>query len=386
VKNRKAVISLDHAMRHNARFVDVRAAAVLLFVAVSPAASAQSTTDRRWEIDFTAGGALPHSSSSGTGALPPPGPVLPINLGTATRAVSSWVIGDGAVLLNQALSSFRVAQQIAPLDVAAQSLFAKRTAGAAIGFRVSRALNERFAAELSVDHLHTPLALTSANLAGVEATRASFVSAWNSLLALPLLASSRSATSTAAISDHQGGQVSVSGAMIVNLGKGPTRPYVTAGAGIVTRTGGLPSAELVGRYQFEITPPVLVPVSVPIVSRVFDQTDTTVVRASSSTAVVGIIGGGVKRFVTPRWGIRLDVREHIGRNRAATLVDATPRSAAPSAPGFGTLSIGTMPPLVFTSNGAGSNLSGAPISGFTTFSASGWGGQLDVTAGLIYRF
>jgi len=129
-----------------------------------------------------------------------------------------------------------------------------------------------------------------------------------------------------------------------------------------------------------------VPVSVPIVSRVFDQTDTTVVRASSPTAVVGIIGGGVKRFVTPRWGIRLDVREHIGRNRAATLVDATPRSAAPSAPGFGTLSIGTMPPLVFTSNGAGSNLSGAPISGFTTFSASGWGGQLDVTAGLIYRF
>ena len=98
-----------------------------------------------------------------------------------------------------------------------------------------------------------PLALTSANLAGVEATRASFVSAWNSLFALPLLASSRSATSTAAISDHQGGQLGVSGTMIVNLGKGPTRPYVTAGAGIVTHTGGLPSAELAGRYQFQIT-------------------------------------------------------------------------------------------------------------------------------------
>ena len=137
---------------------------------------------------------MPHSSSSGTGALPPPGPVLPINLvGATTRAVSSWVIGDGAALLNQALSSFRVTQQIAPLDAVAQSVFAKRTAGAAIGFRISRALNERFAAELSVDYLHTPLALTSANLAGVEATRASFVSAWNSLLALPLLASSRGA-------------------------------------------------------------------------------------------------------------------------------------------------------------------------------------------------
>ena len=204
------------------------------------------------------------------------------------------------------------------------------------------------------------------------------------MLALPLLASSRSAISTAAISDHQGGQVGVSGTMMVNLGKGPTRPYLTAGAGIMTHSGGLPSAEVVGRYQFEITPPA--PVPVLVVGRVFDQTDTTVVRASTSTAIVGIIGGGVKRFVTPRWGIRLDVREHIGRNRTATLVDATPRSAAPSAPGFGTLSIGTTPPLVFTSNGAGSNLSGAPISGFTTFSGSGWGGQLDVTAGLIYRF
>jgi hypothetical protein len=388
VKNPEAAISPDQAMRHNARLAVRAALALLLLVAVSSAASAQSSTgDRRWEIEFTAGGAMPYWSSSGTGALPPPGSALPINLGTATtRAVSSWVIGDGAVLLNQALSSFRVAQQITPLDAVAQSVFAKRTAGAAIGFRISRALNERFAAELSVDYLQTPLALTSASLAGVEATRASFVSAWNSLLALPLLVSSRSATSTAAISDHQGGQVGISGAMIVNLGKGPTRPYVTAGAGIVTHTGGLPSAELVGRYQFEITPPLLVPMPVPIVSRVFDQTDTTVVRASSSTAVVGIIGGGVKRFVTPRWGIRLDVREHIGRNRAATLVDATPRSAAPSAPGFGTLSIGTTPPLVFTSNGAGSNLSGAPISGFSTFSGSGWGGQLDVTAGLIYRF
>jgi len=50
------------------------------------------------------------------------------------------------------------------------------------------------------------------------------------------------------------------------------------------------------------------------------------------------------------------------------------------------LTIGTTPPLVFSVNGAGSNLSGAPISGFRTFSASGWSGQLSLTAGLIYRF
>jgi hypothetical protein len=61
VKNHEAAISPDQAMRHNAR-LDVRAAlALLLLVAVSSAASAQSSTgDRRWEIEFTAGGAMPH--------------------------------------------------------------------------------------------------------------------------------------------------------------------------------------------------------------------------------------------------------------------------------------------------------------------------------------
>ena len=44
-----------------------------------------------------------------------------------------------------------------PLDAVAQSVFGKRTPGAAIGFRISRALNERFAAELSVDYLRTSL-------------------------------------------------------------------------------------------------------------------------------------------------------------------------------------------------------------------------------------
>jgi hypothetical protein len=373
-----------NTMRHNPRFLDVQALlALVLLVTVTSAASAQSTSDRRWEVEIDVGGAIPHSSTGGTGTLPPPGPALPINLaGATTRAVSSWVIGDGAALLNQALSSFRITQQIASLDAVAQSVFANRQFGAAVGFRVSRALNNQFAAELSVDYRRTELALTSASLAGVEATCASFVSAWNSLLALPLLASSRSATSTATITDHQGGQLGIGGTMVVNFGKGPTRPYVTAGAGVVTHTGGLPSAELAGRYQFQITS--LAPV--PVAGLVFDQTDTTVVRVSGPTGAVGIIGGGFKRFVTPRWGIRADVREHIGRNRAETLVDATPRSAGTATPGFGMLSIGTTPPLVFSVNGAGSNLSGAPISGFRTFSASGWSGQLAVTAGLIYGF
>jgi DNA transformation protein len=364
-----------------------RGVLTLLLVACSSAAvRAQGPVNARaWEIEVYAGSTMPHSPSGGDAALPPAGAALPVNFaGAPTRAVSSWYIGDGAQLLNQALSSFRINQQLTPLDAIAQSAFARRVPGSTFGVRLSRSLNARFAAELNLDYTHSNVALTGASLAGVEATRSSFITAWNALLSRPLLSASRSVTSTATIRDHQGGQMGIAGAMSVNLLRGPTRPYVTAGAGIVAHTGGLPSAELVGRYQFTITP--LAPV--PIAGLVFDETDTIAVRSSIGTEVVGIVGGGIKQFVTPRWGVRIDVRERIGRRAAVTLLDATPRSGGTSGSAVGALSIGTTPPLVFGtgSTGTRSNLSGAPISGFRTFAGSGLTLQLNVTAGLIWRF
>jgi hypothetical protein len=297
--------------------------------------------------------------------------------------VSSWYLGDGAQLLNQALASFRINQQLTPLDAVAQSVFARRVSGSTFGVRLSRSLNARFAAELSLDYAHANLAVTGPSLAGVEATRSSFITAWNGLFSLPLLAANRNVTSTATIRDHQGGQMGVAGTMSVNLLRsGRTRPYVTAGAGVVRHTGGSPSAALVGRYQFGITPPV------PIAGNVFDESDTITLRSSSGTSAVAIIGGGVKQFVTPRWGLRIDVRECIGRNSAVTLLDATPRSGGTGGSGFGSLTFGTTPPLVFSTGTTSlrSNLSGAPISGFTTFAGSGLNLQLNVTAGLVWRF
>jgi DNA transformation protein len=365
-----------------------RAALTLLLIACSSAAMrAQGPdTDHPWEIEVYAGSTMPHSPSGGKGGLPPAGAALPVNFaGAPTRAVSSWYIGDGAQLLNQALSSFRINQQLTPLDAVAQSAFARREPGSTFGVRLSRSLNAHFSAELSLDYTHANLALTGASLAGLEASRESFISAWNALLNLPLLAASRSVTSTATTRDHQGGEMGVAGTMSVNLLRsGPTRPYVTAGAGIVAQTGGLPSAELAGKYQFTITP--LAPV--PVAGLVFEETDTIAVRSSIGTTVVGIVGGGIKQFVTPRWGVRIDVRERIGRSTAITLLDATPRSGGTGGSAVGALSIGTTPPLVFStsSTGARSNLSGAPISGFRTFAGSGITLQLNVTAGLIWRF
>ena len=40
--------------------------------------------------------------------------------------------------------------------------------------------------------------------------------------------------------------------------------------------------------------------------------------------VAGILGGGVKFNVSPRWGIRLDARVSLSKNTARTALDATP--------------------------------------------------------------
>src|SRR5580692_6056759 len=78
------------------------------------AAAGQSTVPaHKWEIELHGGGMLATAPGDGTGALPGPGPAITtpftIPAGVSTgRVVSSWYFGDGASLLNQAASSFRV--------------------------------------------------------------------------------------------------------------------------------------------------------------------------------------------------------------------------------------------------------------------------------------
>jgi DNA transformation protein len=72
-----------------------RAVLTLLLVAgASAAARAQGpVADRPWELEVYAGSTGPHSPSAGNGALPPPGPALPVSFGGAANgAVSSVVV------------------------------------------------------------------------------------------------------------------------------------------------------------------------------------------------------------------------------------------------------------------------------------------------------
>jgi hypothetical protein len=351
-------------------------------------AAGQSTVPTHmWEIELHGGRMLAAAPVDGTGALPGPGPTIttPFTIPgglSEGRIVSSWSFGDGASLLNQA-ASFRPDGHIMPLDPVVESPFVRRESGGDLGLRVGRALTGRLAAEFSFDYSLGTLVLTSASATGIEATRASFVAAWNALLTGPSRGT-QAVSSVTAISDHRGRQIITAGTVLINV-MPPARltPYLALGAGVISNRGTPPNAVLVGDYTFSLVQPpgIPAPVSLPR----FHETDTVTVRSSVDNAVTWIFGGGLKYALTERWGVRIDVRDHVNANTISTLVDATPVSAALLPRGIFTL--GTDPLLQFsTVPGVPSNLSGAPISGFKTFTGTGIEHQVDVTTGLFWRF
>src|SRR5262245_2083737 len=217
----------------------------------------------KWEIEVHGGGLLPTNPTSGTVSLPGPGQVFaiapgpPVNVvAPSSRRESSWYFGDGAVLFNQVAASLAergVAQfpgRIATLDpVLARSLGEWR-GGAIIGVRVSRTLTPRLTAELAIDYSQARLQVTQANKDAIEATRASFISAFNGLITFNALRALNSLTSTAAVEDS-GHQVLTSGTLVINLRTtGNIIPYATVGVGLISTTGATPTATLNGNYQF----------------------------------------------------------------------------------------------------------------------------------------
>src|SRR5262245_46222827 len=167
-------------------WISSRAGLCLMLIAMlGPASPARA---QKWELEFVGGGVFPSSGNGGITALPPANSTLsgaPPGL-PAARIVSSWYFGDGAAQLNQAIASrlvlFRGNPSIVALDAVLQSRFAKRESGPTIGFRVSRVLTPRFSAEFTLESVDAPLALDSTSIAGLEASRLSFINALYGLL------------------------------------------------------------------------------------------------------------------------------------------------------------------------------------------------------------
>jgi hypothetical protein len=344
---------------------------VLLVAATASPAAAQ---ERKWEIEVFGGAVVGTAGADGTRTLPPAG--LPIVTSTPifpSREVSSWVFGDGAVLLNDVTEQFGAAGRVTPLDPLLVATPAGR--GGVFGARLRRRVTDRFSAEFSFDVLSSSSAHPDGFAAGVEATRQSFTSAFTSLLATgPFTGVAIDATASTAEGSRR--DMTATGAVNIDLPRlWSLAPYATAGGGIAFGTGSMASAELTGQYRFAIA------AEAPI-----SETDTTSIRFERPAGFVVVLGGGVRQDLSEKWGLTIDARVHIGPDRTRVVVAAAPASVQGTP--AGSVESFTNPAIQFSNDpsiGRRSTLSGPALDGFEVFEG-GTRARTLITVALARRF
>jgi hypothetical protein len=347
----------------------------------------QGKTARTWEIEGHIGGSFPSNPTSGAARLPPvgasyqvPAPPLPPGFPGArewppSREVSSWYFGDGSVLFNDARPVLPPVP-ITPLDPVLTRAGAGRDGGLLLGFRVARALNDRLSAEFSFDASLARVRMRDDARAAIETTSTSFVQAFDSLSWIGFAGVDSNVT----IHREGGGQLNATGALTVNLLTGHRwTPYATIGGGVVSSVGDMPHATLVGKYQ-------VVDIFLESGTILVDDTDTVNVRYEMNPAPILLLGGGFKFDLSPRAGIRGDVRFGIASNRGRVVIDTEASHAGVSY--FSTVLVGRNSTAVFSSpgNARQPSLSGPALSGFETFTGTRYQVDTAITVGYFTRF
>lgn len=353
------------------RGVGLRLSALVACLLVPASIAAQ---DQRWEIESYGGMVAAQSASGGDLTLPAAGaPLVTSNPIFPTRETPSWFFGDGATLLNGVIAAFDRSVRIVPLDAAFGSLESSRVA--VFGVRVRRRLSARYALELSVDGQATSGIGADAVPAIVEASRASFTTAFNDLLATGPFTGA-SVVTNASTQKGSRRDIALTGALVRTFR--PSRAlalYVTAGGGVIAGSGSLPSASLDARYRFSVLG------ELPI-----DETDRVSFRYARRAALVGVLGGGLRRDLSTAWALRIDARVLVGPDTTRVFLDAQPSSVRGVPAGF--VESFTNPGVQFSndpSTGRRSSLGGAGLQGVEVFSG-GFQARTLVTMGFARRF
>lgn len=350
----------------------VAAAALLASAKPAFAQAAGPRADHPWEIEGAAGigaGWL----SNGSTALPPPGPPIATSSPIfPSRQTSSWMFGDGAALLNSVNAAFGLGARVQPLDSGLQALGLDST-GAAVSFRVRRAISGRFALELSVDVLSGSAHLSDALLSATTTTRDSTKSALAALLSTGPFANV-SVDGSSSTTNGTDREIATTGALVWCVRPASSwSPYATMGAGVLAGVGDLPSATIQVNYRASILG------NVPIA-----ESDRVTLHYDRQTAVIGVFGGGIRHDASS-WGWRVDARVFVGGDSPRLLLDAQPSVTTGTPAGF--IESFTNPAIQFSNNpstGRQSTLSGA-IQNFDAVSA-GHDTHLLVSVGVFKRF
>ena len=328
--------------------------------------AADVSSRRKWELEAHGGLTMAGHPTDGSRNLPATGAIV-----GGLISASSFYFGEGARLFNQnqvAIAGSSVPTITALDPVVLGSAIRWQRMSGTVGVRLSRAIGERFAVELTADYNRSALVFADGALTAIEATRATFVAALARALAHGSIPST--VTSVTAVSEQRVAQLFTGAALLVKLRtSGKAIPYVIGGGGAVFNRGTTPSASLVGNYRFGAS------------SQVFGTDSVLLQYSVPNRHYVVIGGGGLKYYATPRWGVRIDGRAQIWRNEIENQVSATPARALESAGSpFPIVASGA---LQFSSTAP---LTGRPLAGVTTFSGSGYQVQVSIVAGVFWRF
>jgi hypothetical protein len=360
-----------------------RSGAIALAVAAglvlsSAAAQAQQAPHKtHWEIEGYGGFAFGRIPASGSTTFPDPGaPITSSNPTLPSRQTPSWFFGDGASMLNEVLGELELPNRLTPLDTAIAAPGFNAGGKGAFGFRVRRSIVRGMSVEFSVDFLTGSPVLSDAFLAAVESSRASFETALPALLSSgPFTSVTASATST--VNQGTTHDVALSGSLNVPFGHlGAFRPYLTVGGGMLSGQGSPPSVELDGTYQGTLPGNIVI-----------HERDQVVLSYSRGASFVAVMGAGLRREFSSRWGLRVDGRVLLGPNGTHALIDATPSVATSTPAGF--VETGTYPSIQFSNNastGRVSSLGPPGLQGFAVFSGTGVQLRTMVTFGIFLRF
>ena len=373
---RQASLSIGYYRRFSARTAELTVASVQ-----TAAADKRYVSNRRWEADFSVGGVFGGHPSGGTRIVSfPVGEAFTFQGASSSRYASSWMFGDGAVLINQIAAGFvsAVVDRITALDPVLTASSLERGTGIGFGVRVSRRLTPRLRAAFVVESASEPLEFSASANTAIEATRASFERIWNGIIATGngVLFTNSTVRGSAMTTDASGRIMYVTGGIEYQLTRDKRMvPFVSAAAGIARRTGSLPELTLTGTYQFQFITGA--PLS--------EQDKVRVHFAADGSSPAGVFGAGFRYFMSARHGVRAEFRVHVSGGSVVTLVDAAPLSV-PGTPTF-FISSATNPTLVFSNSPAvRGNLTGPAIANLETFTGSGTVVRANLGVGYFWRF
>ena len=346
----------------------------MALVGLLPAVAESQVRVPKWEIEFHGSFATSFNSISGLDQTPPAGPTFTMGDGsTTTREVHSWFFGSGASLLNQVLGLRGVSQRLTALDANGWPIAGYRP-GPQVGARLARRVTNAIWIEFSVDLNLDPLGFDGDADNRIEATRASFESAFVALNnSTATLMPNPTITSTANVVSG-GRRLSTTGVVQLRSSGQGIRTFLLGGAGFATPVGGGASLELVGRYQ--LTTPG---------GTLLDETDAVTLRYETGPSFLIVAGFGFMKDLSPRSGWRVETRVTFGRTELDAFLTTKPTITVTTPTGAVILNA-TNPGLQFASNGLRTNLSALPVSDFPVLDASGRTIQWVVSGGYYRRF